>query len=92
MAAVCLLLRVRAPEALRRPSVCPVVFRAACPSLVSYKAQDSVTVWADAPRIYPRPYLLLPMCCRVFRRLSRGFRPRVRVCVRVCVLPGVVWW
>ena len=63
------------------------------PSLVRHQAQDSVTVWADAPRIYPRPCLLLPMCCRVFRCpfrvLSRGFRPCVRVCV---LLPCVVWW
>ena len=70
------------------------------PSLVRHQAQDSMAVWADAARICPRPCLLLPMCCRVFRRLfrvlSRGFRPCVRVCVRpcvrVCVLPGVVWW
>ena len=62
------------------------------PSLVRHQAQNGVTVWADAPRICPRPCLLLPMCCRVFRVLSRGFRPRVRVCVRVCVLPCVVWW
>lgn len=90
----CVLLCVR-PEAPRRPSVCPA---AVCPSLVRHQAQDAVTVWADAPRICPRPYLLLPMCCRVFRCpfrvLSRGFRPSV--CVRVllpCVLlPAVVWW
>ena len=81
--------RLARPEALRRPSVCPAVFRADCPSLVSYKAQNSVTVWADAPRIYPRPCLLLPMCCRVFRCPFRGFRPSVRVCV---LLPCVVWW
>lgn len=86
---------VCAPEAPRRPSVCPVVFRAAvCPSLVCYQAQNAVTVGADAPRICPRPCLLLPMCCRVsrcsfrcpFRVLSCGFLP----CVRVCVLPCVV--
>ena len=59
------------------------------PSLVRHQAQDSVTVWADAARICPRPCLLLPMCCRVFRWLSRGFRPSVRVCV---LLPCVVWW
>ena len=63
------------------------------PLLVRHQAQNSVTVWADAPRIYPRPCLLLPMCCRVFRRLfrvlSRGFRPCVRVCV---LLPAVIWW
>ena len=58
------------------------------PSLVRHQAQNAMTVGADAPRIYPRPCLLLPMCCRVSRRLSRGFRP----CVRVCVLPCVVWW
>ena len=58
------------------------------PLLVHRQAQNAMTVGADAPRIYPRPDPLLPMCCRVFRRLSRGFRP----CVRVCVLPGVVWW
>lgn len=81
--------RLARPEALRRPSVCPAVFRADCPSLVSYKAQNSVTVWADAPRICPRPCLLLPMCCRVFRCPFRGFRPSVRVCV---LLPCVVWW
>ena len=76
---------VCAPEALRRPSVCPAVCRAACPSLVSYQAQDSVTVWADAPRVYPRPCPLLPMCCRwlfccPFRVLS------------CCLLPCVVRW
>ena len=60
--------------------VCP-----ACPSLVSHQAQDGVAVWADAPRICPRlcPCLLLPMCCRVFRCLSRGLS---------CLLPCVVWW
>ena len=57
--------------------VCP-----ACPSLVSYQAQDGVAVWADAPRICPRPCLLLPMCCRVFRCSSRGLS---------CLLPCVVW-
>ena len=63
------------------------------PSLVRHQAQNGVTVWADAARIYPRPCLLLPMCCRVFRWLFRGCRPSVRVCVRVCVLlPCVVWW
>ena len=76
--------------------LCVVPCVVCCPSLVSYQAQNGVTVWADAPRICPRPCLLLPMCCRVsrwlFRGLSRGFRPCVRVCVRVCVLPGVVWW
>lgn len=69
---------VRAPEALRRPAVCP----AACPSLVSHQAQNGVTVWADAPRVCPRPCpcLLLPMCCRcLFRGLS-------------CLLPAVIWW
>ena len=63
------------------------------PSLVRHQAQNGVTVWADAACICPRPCLLLPMCCRVFRRLirvlSRGFRPCVRVCV---LLPCVVWW
>lgn len=79
----------RAPEAPRRSSVCPAVCRAACPSLVSYQAQNGVAVWADAPRVCPRPCLLLPMCCRCsFRCPFRGFRP----CVRVCVLPCVVWW
>ena len=60
------------------------------PSLVRHQAQNGVTVWADAARICPRPCLLLPMCCRVFRWLSRGFRP----CVRglSCLLPCVVWW
>lgn len=58
------------------------------PLLVRYQAQNGVTMWADAPRICPRPCLLLPMCCRVFRVLSRGFRPCVRVCV---LLPCVVW-
>ena len=53
------------------------------PSLVSHQAQDGVAVWADAPRICPRPCLLLPMCCRVFRCLSRGLS---------CLLPCVVWW
>ena len=63
------------------------------PSLVRHQAQNGVTVWADAARICPRPCLLLPMCCRVFRCsfrvLSRGFRPCVRVCV---LLPAVFWW
>ena len=63
------------------------------PSLVRHQAQNAMTVGADAPRICPRPCLLLPMCCRVFRWLfrvlSRGFRPSVRVCV---LLPCVVWW
>ena len=50
------------------------------PLLVRYQAQNSVTVWADAARICPRPCLLLPMCCRwLFRGLS-------------CLLPCVVWW
>lgn len=61
------------------------------PSLVSRQAQNGVTVWADAPRIYPRPCLLLPMCCRVSRWLFRGFRPSVRG-LSCCLLPGVVWW
>ena len=71
----------RALEAPRRPSVCPAV----CPSLVCHQAQDGVAVWANAPRICPRlcPCLLLPMCCRVFRRLFRGLS---------CLLPFVVWW
>ena len=63
------------------------------PLLVRYQAQNGVTVWADAACICPRPCLLLPMCCRVsrwlFRGLSRGFRPSVRVCA---LLPCVVWW
>ena len=63
------------------------------PSLVCCQAQNGVTVWADTPRIYPRPCLLLPICCRVFRCpfrcLFRGFRPSVRVCV---LLPCVVRW
>ena len=59
------------------------------PLLVHRQAQDSVTVWADAACICPRPDPLLPMCCRVFRWLFRGFRPCVRVCV---LLPCVVWW
>ena len=59
------------------------------PSLVRYQAQNGVTVWADAACICPRPCLLLPMCCRVFRCPFRGFRPSVRVCV---LLPCVVWW
>lgn len=55
------LARLEAP----RPSVCPAVCRAACPSLVRHQAQDAVAVWADAPRICPRPYRLLSvMCCR----------------------------
>ena len=58
------------------------------PSLVSYQAQNGVAVWADAPRIYPRPCLPLPMCCRW---LFRGFRPSVRV-LSCCLLPAVVWW
>ena len=55
------------------------------PLLVRHQAQNAMTVGADAARIYPRPCLPLPMCCRVFRRLFRGFR----VCV---LLPCVVWW
>lgn len=72
------------PEALRRPSVCRAVCRAACPSLVCCQAQNAVTEWADAPRIYPRPYPCpLVMCCRVFRCPFRGLS---------CLLPCVVWW
>lgn len=89
----CSVLCVRALEAPRRPSVCPSVCRAACPSLVSHQAQDGVAVWADTPRICSRPFVLLPMCCRVsrcpFRVLSCGFLPCARVCV---LLPCVVWW
>ena len=51
------------------------------PLLVHRQAQNGVTVWADAARIYPRPCLLLPMCCRV----------SVRV-LSCCLLPCVVWW
>ena len=65
--------------------VVPCVF--CCPSLVSHQAQNSVTVWADAARICPRPFVLLPPCCRVFRCSFRGFRPSVSVCV---LLPCVV--
>ena len=69
---------------LRRPSVC----RAACLLLVRHQAQNAMTVGADAPRVCPRPCSLF-MCCRcLFRCPFRGFRP----CVRVCVLPCVVWW
>lgn len=58
------------------------------PSLVSYQAQNAMTVGTDAPRVCPRPYLLLPMCCRVFRRLFRcPFRG-----LSCCLLPCVVWW
>lgn len=73
----------RAIEAPRRPSVCRSVCRAACPSLVSYQAQNAMTVGADAPRICPRlcPCLLLPMCCRGLFR-----------CLSCCLLPCVVWW
>ena len=59
------------------------------PSLVSYQAQNAMTVGADAARICPRPDPLLPMCCRVFRCPFRGFRVAVSVCV---LLPCVVWW
>lgn len=76
----------RALEAPRRPSVCRSVCRAACPLLVSYQAQNAMTVWADAPRIFPRSCLLLSMCCR---GLFRCFRCPFRVCV---LLPCVVWW
>ena len=62
------------------------------PSLVSHQAQNGVTVWADAARIYPRPDLLLPMCCRVFRGLIRVLFRGFRVCVSCCLLPAVVWW
>lgn len=71
------------------PCVLPCVVL--LPSLVSRQAQDSMTVWADAPRIYPRPCLLLPMCCRVFRCPFRVLSCCLP-CVRVCVLPCVVWW
>lgn len=55
------------------------------PSLVRHQAQNSVAVWADAPRVCPRlcPCLLLPMCCRVSRCPFRGLS---------CLLPCVVWW
>ena len=57
------------------------------PSLVHHQAQDAVAVWADAPRVCPRPFVPLSvMCCRC---PFRGFRPCVRVCV---LLPCVVWW
>ena len=91
----------RAPPCSLLRSACPSAPAAVCsvavvpcvlwwlPSLVKCQAQNSVTMWADAPRIYPRPCLLLPMCCRVFRCPFRGFRPSVRVCV---LLPCVVWW
>ena len=91
------LLCVCALEAPRRPSVC----RAACLLLVSYQAQNAMTVGADAPRVCPRPYLLLSvMCCRCSFRVSRcPFRCLFRCLscllssVRVCVLlPAVVWW
>ena len=59
------------------------------PLLVHRQAQNSVTVWADAACICPRPFVLLPMCCRVSRCPFRVFRPSVRVCV---LLPCVVWW
>lgn len=71
-----------APSRLPGGLLCVVLL----PSLVSYQAQNAMTVGADAPRICPRPYLLLPMCCRVSRRL---FRVSVCVCV---LLPVVVWW
>ena len=75
----------------RRPSVCRSVCVPRLPLLVHRQAQNSVTVWADAPCICPRPFVLLPMCCRVFRCpfrvLSCGFLP----CVRV-LLPCVVRW
>lgn len=80
--------RLARREALRRPSVC-VVSLWRLPLLVHRQAQDGVTVWADAPRICPRPCLPLPMCCRVSRCLFRGFRVAVSVCV---LLPCVVWW
>ena len=54
------------------------------PLLVHRQAQNAMTVGADAPRIYPRPFVLLPMCCRVSRCLFR-----VLSC---CLLPAVVWW
>ena len=57
------------------------------PSLVHRQAQNGVTVWADAARIYPRPCLLLPMFCRVFRCPFR-----VLSCGLSCLLSCVVWW
>lgn len=68
-------------------SVCRSVCRAACLLLVHHQAQNAMTVGTDAPRVCPRPYLLLPMCCRVSRRLFRcPFRGLP--CV---LLPCVVW-
>lgn len=82
---VCLSVACARPEAPRRPSVCPAVCRAACLLLVSYQAQNSVTVGTDAPRICPRPFILLSvMCCRVF---CCPFR-----CLSCCLLSCVVWW
>lgn len=82
VAAVCLLLCPR-PRALFR-ALCVLPCVVLLPSLVSHQAQDSVTVWADAPRVCPRPYLLLSvMCCRVFRCPF--------LCLS-CLLPAVVWW
>ena len=78
----------RAPK-LSGGLLCVVPWVPWLPSLVRYQAQNAMTVGADAARIYPRPCLLLPMCCRVSRWLFRGFRPSVRVCV---LLPCVVWW
>ena len=77
--------------------VLPCVFRL-LPSLVCYQAQDAMTVWANAPRIIPRPFvLLLPMCCRGLSRCPFRCLFRCLSCllssVRVCVLlPAVVWW
>ena len=75
-----------APPKLSGGLLCVVPCVVCCPSLVHRQAQNAMTVWAEAPRICPRPCLLLPMCCRY---PFRGFLPCVRVCV---LLPCVVWW
>ena len=75
---------LRLSSAPPAPAVCLLWW---LPSLVSYQAQNAMTVGADAPCICPRPDLLLPMCCRVSRCSFRGFRPSVSVCV---LLPCVV--
>ena len=82
---------IRAPLS-SLPAFPPLVLRSSCllcvpwlPLLVRHQAQNAMTVGADAARICPRPCLLLPMCCRVFRCPFRGFR----VCV---LLPAVFWW
>lgn len=73
-----------APPKLPGGLLCALPCVLLLPSLVRHQAQDGVTVWADAPRVCPRPFVLLPMCCRVFRCPFCG--------LPCCLLPVVPWW